>query len=583
MSTEPGMGGATNFSNNQLTTKQIEGLIGLFEGNNPFDFWWENVGRKGVDNETRDNLRRNFPRKNYLREIILKLAWSIPTPQIEAAADLPESRQKEINERLQELLTRREWEGNKTFAAAITWWRAYTFVTGDCFVKLPSEVDRDAETLQYPIPFNALDVNSNDGNGSAGVGVGTDQTAVRSAGLLGGQTTISNNSPADVANAVPGQAQVGDNANEPAVEPIGPLLCFPERMPAQRTYIKMHPEIRKMIVGYRFQYYLGTGQYTEQGDMSQLVTEYIENDLWTITLPGKGPVIYKTHGLLCVAHMAWEEREDGPRGIPLALRLVDKILHIYSVMMDRRMGNKMGSVPMYAVLNATGNIPPIAAGSIWGLKTEVPWAKSEVLVLDSKFSDESLQREYRDARRELYHDAFLPFEEDKESGHIGEKSGKALQMLSLDQVKYRENYQEVETSFLQELCAKAITIEGLAIDEDEIAVKYDPLVMPDFTETLAKAEFFYDGGFEKEGLETMGVDEDEAIQMIEDRDEARAANVLAAPLVAGVPPVNGKAIALPPPTPGPAGGGGPMNNGKGKTIVDGNGNLVEPEDGAVQQ
>ena len=449
-----------NFSNHMLTTRAIEGLLGLFEGDSQFEFWQKNVA-PGLDDGDKKNLRHNFPRKNWLREMILKLAWSIPLPTIQASRDkdrLTNTERKDLDTKLQAICNRREWEGDNTFMAALPWWRCYAFVTGDCFVKLPTEPDEDGDE-----------------------------------GTANG------------------------------------MVCYPERMPSQKTYIKMHSDIRKKIIGYRFQYYLGSGLYTEQGDLALLVTEYIEENLWTLDNPldKGGKKTFDTNGILCVSHMAWEEREESARGVPLALRLMDKILHIQSIMLDRRLGNKMGSVPMYAVYNAQGDPPPIAPGSTWSLKTEVPWAEAKIEAVASKFDDQSLQREYKDAVRELYHEAMLPFEEDRESSSgIGARSGKALQMLSQDMIKYREAYQEKETSFLQDLFSKTLTLEGTDCDPNDIQIKYPSLITPDATDRLADATFFWDAGLREKSLETMDMDEDEAIKALQDLDDAAAQKLL---------------------------------------------------------
>lgn len=510
-----------NFSNNSITTRQIEGLIALFEGSGDtwFNFWFDNVCNQNMDNDTKDMLRRNFPRKNYLREIILKLAWSIPLPTVGAAHNDDDDKQATVEElsalelKLTEMQARRNWEGTNDFRSALTWQRCWALVTGDTFVKLPVEPE-----------------------------LGPD-----------GKTT-------------------------------GKLVCYPERMPTQRTYIQLDPKIRKVITGYRFMYYLGTGQYTEQGDLSQVVTEIIETDAWKTLEPVKvvqgdtiGKLLAKgeqataeleankqwvakeqgvdyqppdisTQGILPVAHFAWEQSEESARGIPLALRLVDKILHIMSIKMDRRLGGKFGSVPVYVMENGQGGISGVAPGMVIQGKTEVPFAPFKFSAVGSHFDDKSLKSEEIDAKRELYHEAFLPFEEDKESGAVGDKSGKALQMLSKDQIKYRESFQAAEASYLKELFSKACTLEGLPTDPDDIQIKYDDLISPDAAEQLAEAQFYEGMGLDQKALQVMGVDEDEATTLLQERDDKRAEQMLGGdpkaqlgldglPIEAPVPPV----------------------------------------------
>ncbi len=459
------------FSNHQLTTKQIEGLIGLFEGDGLFDFWFANVCNPSMDVDTKAMLRRNFPRNSYLRDVILKLAWSMPIPKIgaveEQASEKAKAGEKDaagkrqpvplspLEEKLKEIQCRRNWEGNKTFDAAIIWYRVWAFVTGDLFVKTP---------LDYM----------------------TDEIVAE-----------------------------GEDSNDQ-------LVCFPERMPSQRTYIMMNKRIRKVIDGYRFLYNLGTGQFTEQGDQAQLTTEIITRDEWTIEEPGGVIEKVQTEGMLRVIHMAWEEREDGPRGIPLMLRLADKWLHLMSCEVDRRLGNKMGSIPIYKLINATGVLPPLSPGVTISLKTETPTAPADFAAVPTGFNDESLRREVQDAKRALYDAAFLPFNEDKENAGPSEKSGKAMQMLSKDQVVYREAYQGQEKSFLQELFSQAATLEELPTDPDDIEVTYDDLVMPDPVEQLAQAQFYWTAGLELKALQVMGIDIETAQAMLDDLDQKRA-------------------------------------------------------------
>lgn len=502
-----------NFSNNGIKSSQIEGLLALFEGSGDtgFDFWFQNVCDPNMDEDTKEMLRRNFPRQNYFREVILKLAWSIPLPTVCAARndedELDENKSTEdelskLEAKLMEMQGRRNWEGTKDFKAALIWWRCFAFVTGDIFVKLPL------------------------------------------------------------------CKEVGPDGNE-----TGKMLCYPERMPSQRTYIKMDPNVRKVINGYRFMYYLGTGQFTENGDMSQLVTEIIETNNWQTydpITPAKddtvGQMVLKgerateqgradrlsiarqaailngeeppediddpnnvtdTKNILPVAHLAWEEREESARGLPLALRLADKVLHIQSIQMDRRLGGKLGSGAIFVAENVNTDETFVPTpGSTVSVKTEVPWAPAKFSAVQSSFDDSPLKGEYVDALRDLYHTAFLPFDIDHENGAVGDKSGKALQMLSKDQVKYREAFQAAEGSFLQDKFSKACTLEGLPTEPDDVQVKYDDIITPDATERLAEANFYMDNGYEDKALQVMGIDEDEAVEMVRAKGDKRAEALL---------------------------------------------------------
>lgn len=432
-----------NFSNNIMNTKTIEGLIGLFEGDAVFDFWLANVASSSISDSDKDNLRRNFPRSNFLREVVLKLCWSIPMPKIEPDDDLPEGEYKALDEKIEALLDREQWEGRKTFMAALPWWRAFVFTTGDLAIKLP---------------------------------------------VIEG-------------------------------------LCQPTRMPVQNMQILMDPDVRKVIKGFRFRYKVGSDNYTDQGDETMQVTETIEEGSWEIEKEGKTTKL-PTKDILPVAHMAWEEREESPRGLPIALRLADKLLHILSVTLDRRMGNKMGSVPMYKLLNAQGTLPTRAPGAIISLKTEVPFAPADFAAVESTFTDGSLRSEYVDALRELHEAAFLPFELDNNAGTVDKHSGKALQLLSKDQIKYREAFQAVEGAFIKDLIKKALYMEGTEIQDDDLCVTYEPVVSPEPSERRADAQFYMDAGLEDKALETMGNDEDERKAMVAELEQKRAEALL---------------------------------------------------------
>lgn len=432
-----------NFSNNIINTKTIEGLIGLFEGDQVFDFWLANVASASLSETDKENLRRNFPKAGFLREVILKLCWSIPMPKIEPSEKLDKAAYEALEEKIEVLLGQERWEGHKTFEAALPWWRAFVFTTGDLFVKLP----------------------------------------------------------------------VVDGT------------CYPTRMPSQNTQILMDPMVRKVIKGFKFRYKVGSDLYTDQGEETLQVVETIEEGMWDIDKNGKHET-FETQGILPVAHLAWEEREESARGLPIALRLADKLLHVMSVMVDRRMGNKMGSVPMYKLLNSQGTLPPRAPGMVVALKTEVPFAPADFDAVASNFTDASLRSEYVDALRELHETAFLPFELDNNSGAVDKHSGKAIQLLSKDQIKYREAYQAVESAFIKDLIQKALHMEGTELQDDDISVTYEPVVSPEPSERRADAQFYWDAGLEDKALATMGNDEDERKKMLGELEDKRAEALL---------------------------------------------------------
>lgn len=432
-----------NFSNNILNTKTIEGLIGLFEGDAVFDFWLANVASSAMSDSDKEDLRRNFPRNSFLREVILKLCWSIPMPKIEADDDLNKAEQERINELIEAMCERENWEGRQTFWAALPWWRAFVFTCGDLAVKLP----------------------------------------------------------------------VVDG------------LCMPTRMPVQNMKILMDPAVRKVISGFKFQYKVGSDMYTDQGEETTQVIETIEKGLWTVTKSGTDKE-HDTMGILPVAHMAWEAREESPRGLPIALRLADKLLHVLSVVVDRRMGNKMGSVPMYKLLNAQGTLPTRKPGAVISLKTDVPFAPADFAAVESNFNDAGLRSEYVDALRELHEAAFLPFELDNNAGQVDKHSGKAIQLLSRDQIKYREAYQAVEGAFIKDLILKALHMEGEELQPGDLRVSYEPVVSPEPSERRADAQFYLDAGLEAKALEVMGNDEDETKAMLTELEDKRAEALL---------------------------------------------------------
>lgn len=432
-----------NFSNNILNQKTIEGLVGIFEGDGIFDFWFANVGNPDLSETDRTNLRRNFPRANYLREVILKLCWSIPAPKI-CVSDEYEGDKESLEEKIEELLERRRWEGEKSFYAALPWWRAFAFVTGDVCVKLP---------------------------------------------VIDGEV-------------------------------------FPERMPSQNMQILMDPDVRKNISGFRFRYYLGSSMFTDNGDATNYVVETITKDSWSVEKNGKTEELPMEADIFPVAHMAWEEREDHARGLPLSIRISEKMLHVLTVDLDRRLGNKMGSVPMYVLENAQGTMPNRAPGAIVSLKQENPWAKPDFRAVASSFSDASLRSEYVDALRELHETAFLPFELDQQAGGTSDKSGKALQMLSKDQVKYRESFQLVEAAFLEDLIFKCMALEGHDIQRDHITIQYEGEDTHDANETLALAQFYMDAGLPVEAFMLLGKEEKEAEKLAKQVDDKKAQDLL---------------------------------------------------------
>lgn len=434
-----------NFSNNIINTKTIEGLIGLFEGDSTFEFWFANVASSAVSESDKENLRKNFPRTNYLREVVLKLCWSIPNPRVIANDKLGQARIKQLEEKVRLLLERRAWEGNKTFWAALPWWRAFVFVTGDLPVKLP---------------------------------------------------------------VVDGKVQ-------------------PVRMPAQNMKILMDPQVRKIIRGFEFSYMVGSNQFTDQGDETNEVVETIQPGSWTVVRNGKIEELPAPEAdLLPVAHLAWEEREDAPRGLPIALRLADKLLQVYSVCLDRRLGNKMGSVPIYKLLNSQGTLPPLRPAAVVELKTEVPFAPADFAAVPSGYTDSNIRSEYVDALRELHEAAFLPFELDNNGGAVDKHSGKALMLLSRDQIKYREAYQLVEAAFIEDLVTKALRLEGEQLEPGDLVVQYDPANDPDPAVRRADAQFYWDAGLEQKALEVMGNEEDEAAQMVKEVEDKRAEALL---------------------------------------------------------
>jgi len=431
-----------NYSNNVLTMKDIEGLIGLFEGDGIFDFWKANVCSPDISDTDAANLRRNFPRANYLREVVLKLCWSIPIPKVKVSHEL--AGHEELEAKIKELLERKHWEGQKNFWAALPWWRAFVFVTGDVCVKLP---------------------------------------------MVDG-------------------------------------IVKPERLPSQLLQIKTDPDVRKKITAYRFRYLQGNSTFTDQGENTLQVIETISEGSWTIERNGVTEDVPTRADLLPISHLAWEEREDFPRGLPLALRLADKLLHVLTAALDRRLGNKMGSVPMYVLKNAQGTLPARAPGAVISLKQENPWAVPDFTAVSSSFSDASLRSEYVDALRELHEAAFLPFELDQQGQNVGPQSGKAIQLLSKDQVKYRESYQVVEASFLEEVIIKSLALEGTVIKPGDICVEYESMISPDPNERRADAQFYLDAGLTEEALTTMGKDEDEAQKLAVTIEDKKAEQLL---------------------------------------------------------
>lgn len=457
--------GLPNYANNIISSADILQNHALFEGVGIPDWWITNTKGTAITTERRDILRRNFPHVMILRRVVMGLAWSFPTPTIGPSDEVKSEAEREsLQVRIDELLGRPTWEGNKDFMAALPWWRCFVFVDGDLFFKFPQ--DLDAEHV------------------------------------------------------------------------------MPERMPAENSRLMLSSERRKVVSGYEFRYQVESGLETDPEGNYQVVERYYgpqrkrdgEGNIrelpstWVVVqspeYPNGAREEYPKWPFVLVSHMAWEERFNHPRGLPLFERLKQKALHLYSVMVDRRDAGKFAGQKMFVRKNAQGPLPAIKQGAVVDIKDIDPTKQASMESLDVSTEDTMLRNEWTDAYRELYNEAWLvpPMDEAQTAGNP--QSGTAMRQASKDTLLYKTAYIATEGQFIRDMLSKVLTMEGKPVTPSMLRADYDLAIEPDSMERRADAQFFEDAGYSAQALRAMGKDEEEVDLLLEEREEDRSASLL---------------------------------------------------------
>lgn len=454
-----------NYANRILTSADILLNHALFEGVGIPDWWITNVKASGISTERREELRLNFPHVMLLRRVVLGLAWSFPSPTIGPSdAITDDSKRQALQDRIDELLKRPTWEGNKDFMSALPWWRAFLFVDGDIFFKFPQDVD--------------------------------------------GQKVL------------------------------------PERMPAENSRLMLSDERRKVISGFEFRYKVSSGLETDPDGSFEVVERYYaptrkmdgEGNIretpssWVVVSSPEYPEghkeTYPEWPFVLVSHLAWEERFNHPRGLPLFERLKQKALHVYSVMVDRRSAGKFAGSKMFVRKNAQGTLPTVKHGAVIDVKDLDPTKKADFQGLDVSTDDTTLRNEYIDAYRELYAEAWLVAPMDEAANSVQPQSGKAMRLAAKDTLLYKSAYIVAEAQFIRDMLAKVLTIEGEEVKPSDLRCDYDLSIEPDPSERREDARFYEDSGFTQQALRAMGKDDEEIELLMQEREESREASML---------------------------------------------------------
>lgn len=296
-------------------------------------------------------------------------------------------------------------------------------------------------------------------------------------------------------------------------------VCIPERMSPQDTKIRSSQTRKKGIEGYRFQYPVGAdaNPYTTTGSQGQLVTEIVDAKVWTIMEPGAAPKSSNlSYGFIPVSHMAWEEREGNPRGLPLSLRLANIIVHIIAIKYGIRMGGKLNSFPIILLLNIKSALEELYPGLIMEADDASPTAKADVKTVGGDLTLTCLENELEQAERDLDRSAFLPHESREGSSGQQIASGRAMERLSAAQIAYRVSFMLSEASFLEDLAFKYLTVSGNPVAKmmkmGDLTPQYDGFG-EDQTAILERAKALFSEGATQEALRVLGY-EDDAIETI---------------------------------------------------------------------
>lgn len=474
-----------NRSNAVLETGDIELNLRLFEtAGNLFDYWHGQVCPTVGGNEA-EFLRRNFPRGNPLRMVILERAFTIAMPTIRVSDAYGEdpaapkkkrgatddedegndakrsavmAKREDLEARLKNLLDRNVWEGEKSIWAALPWWRAYVLVSGDNFFKLPIAKEKDLQ-----------------------------------------------------------------EAPDPNVK-VGQVL--PERMRSQWSQLLPHPDRQKVVAGYRFTYPVG-GVMNSAGQPTNWVVEELTYKAWKRRLPnGVEESQVLNFGFIPAEHFSFEEREGNPRAIPLMNRLREKVLDVLTASLVRKGGVKRSSGGIQVVKNAEGITSPVPSGGLVNL-TDTANKVADFDVVGTQFDDGPAQREYLDQMDELYDEAALPSPRRTAAGAGADPaSGTALSQMSRREVAYALAFTQAEGPFLQRLLSKCLRLEGADCKPEDICVEYDlssGLTQP---QKIQLAELYFNQGYEEQALSALGHDEESLDEIQAMRSNRRQGQML---------------------------------------------------------
>lgn len=472
------MSGSRNFAQENLSTEEIQRILNLYNGEGAADWFLSNVVSPDIDYATRQEIKRNFPRMNYLAWIIDRVAYSMPMLEViyqpkpskvkdyeetgDEAADkegraaqeegakaseaASQAKAEKVMAAIRYIQERQTWEGEKDFWGSVPNWRIFLLLCGDTFVKLPwSDEDK---------------------------------------GIM------------------------------------------PERMGPQYSKIILSDQRKKKIDGYRFEYPIGSSSYQSDPLGENTRIETITRTSWKVDDSTKGTVTNVKDGpyakgmnFIPVSHMSFKEREDHPRGLPFANALMDKILHIYAIQLTRRLGNKYNGAPIIIRLNASGSAPQFRPGETHDVHDKSPLHKADVKAVGGGLTLTSTEEEYKDAIKELEDLAFLPHEGREMTSSLSTPSGSASEQLSKSQIAFREGFTRGEGSFYGDLFYKILRLEGVDVERCEITCQYDSVKQPTATQQQAKADTLFDQKFMRQALREMGYEDDQIEKMLGERDE----------------------------------------------------------------
>lgn len=131
----------------RVVDADIKQLLDLYESDDFFEYWQGEVAKSGLTTEQRTILQRHFPRGNWLKTIVQRMAYSLPSFDVvftdEQGEALKDKQQEELQTWLKQRFAQRGWEGDDNFWQAWPFWRELLFLTGRLAVKhlLPENQD----------------------------------------------------------------------------------------------------------------------------------------------------------------------------------------------------------------------------------------------------------------------------------------------------------------------------------------------------------------------------------------------------------------------------------------------------------